>query len=57
MPVRGKGWYKRPYRLSYEYNGRVINKAFHWYGPFENEIDWLKQNNIPNKSWTEPLDR
>jgi hypothetical protein len=37
-PVRGRGWYKRPYRIAYTTpDGRRVSKAFHWKGPWEEE--------------------
>ena len=47
MPVRGRGHYKRPYRLSYtDRQGRKVNKAFHWPGPWEEEKAWLRDHRI-----------
>lgn len=41
-PVRGHGWYKRPYRLRIEWpDGRITNKAFHWPGRWGEEKKWL----------------
>ena len=50
-PVRGHGWYKRPYRLHYEWKGRAYNKAYHWPKGWSDDIDWLRRNRIPFKSW------
>lgn len=43
-PVRGRGWYKRPYRISYrDSQGRKVSKAFHWPGPWEREQDTARR--------------
>jgi hypothetical protein len=43
-PVRGRGWYKRPFRLTYVYDGRKVSKAFHWPRPWREETEWARRN-------------
>lgn len=46
MPVRGSGWYKRPYRITYTRveTGRRVSLAFHWKGARDSEADWLRNH-------------
>jgi len=40
LPVRGYGWYKRPYKLRIRFNdGRVSTRAFHWSGPWRENVE------------------
>lgn len=42
-PVRGKGWYKKPYKVRWldTRSQKRRSKAFHWSGPAEDEYAWL----------------
>lgn len=42
MPVRGKGWYKRPYRIvGTDSKGRPVHRSFHWKGARDKEVNAL----------------
>lgn len=42
MPVRGSGWYKRPYRIvGTDAKGRKVHRAYHWKGARDKEINDL----------------
>ena len=43
MPVRGKGWYKRPYRIiGTDDQGRPVHRCFHWRGARDQELRDLR---------------
>ena len=46
MPLRGKHPGHRPYRIRIWYTDpkrRTIVKTFHWRGPYEAELEWLRK--------------
>lgn len=67
MPVRGHGWYKRPYRLRVTYDrSKMTSKdgpktqsfAFHWPGPRdESAKSYRRMGHVTNvEVWDEPVD-
>lgn len=59
MPVRGRGWYKRPYKYKITYkDGRTQTKAYHWKGARDKDAaqDRLFSNVVLVEVWDEPYD-
>ena len=53
VPVRGHGWYKRPYKL--RSRGRI--RAFHWKGARDKEAERERLWGIDDvEVWDEPID-
>jgi hypothetical protein len=43
MPVRGHGWYKRPYRIiGTDAKGRRVHYCYHWPGPRDERLRRLR---------------
>lgn len=52
MPVRGRGWYKRPYKL--RSRGQV--RAYHWKGARDVEAETERRIGVEVEVWDEPVD-
>jgi hypothetical protein len=57
MPVRGSGWYKRPYKVKVTYpDGRTQTKAFHWKGARNEDAERQQLFGYEVEVWDEPYD-
>lgn len=52
MPVRGHGWYKRPYKLRVDGQTR----AYHWKGARDKDAERARLFGSDVEVWDEPYD-
>lgn len=52
MPVRGHGWYKRPYKLR-DADGV---RSFHWKGARDKEAQRMREFGHDVEVWDEPVE-
>lgn len=59
MPVRGHGWYKRPYKYKTTFtDGHTQTKAYHWKGARDKDAEReATYSNVESvEVWDEPVD-
>jgi len=57
MPVRGRGWYKKPYKVRWtDDKGKMRTKAFHWPGPAQREKEYLEGRGYSDVTLTQEGD-